>query len=231
MQASMDYGKAFTFPQLDADWIKKWAIAGGLSLIPVLGSIMVMGYALEITRRVITDNPQLLPEWADFGDIAKKGAYAFVTILVYNIPTILFVACAQIPNALLPVMLASADPDTADMLASASGAFMFLTVCCSCLLFLYAIFAGLVVPAALGRIAATGELGAAFRVQEVVALVRAQPAVYLIIMLIGAVAMSIATSVGVILCGIGAAFTTAYVALVNAHLTGQAYRAASAAKP
>ena len=62
MQASMDYGKAFTFPQLDADWIKKWAIAGGLSLIPIIGPIMVMGYALEITRRVITDNPQLLPE-------------------------------------------------------------------------------------------------------------------------------------------------------------------------
>lgn len=231
MQASMDYGKAFTFPQLDADWIKKWAIAGGLSLIPIIGPIMVMGYALEITRRVITDNPQLLPEWADFGGIAKQGAYAFVTVLVYNIPTFIFVACAQLPNALLPAILASADSDTADMLVGASSAFMFLTVCCSCLLFIYAILAGLVVPAALGRVAATGELGAAFRIQEVMALVRAQPAVYLIIMLIGAVAMSIAATVGVILCVIGSAFTTAYVALVNAHLVGQAYRAASAPKP
>lgn len=211
----MDYGQAFTYPQQDAEWLKKWGIAALLSFVPVLGAIMVAGYALEITRRVITENPQTLPAWDDFGEIAKKGMYAVIIGIVYNLPVFVLGLCASIPNAMSTMSL-----DGSDSGQAMAGMFMFVSVCCSCLIFLLSIITGIIVPAALGKVAATNDLAAGFRISEVVGLVRAQPAVYLIVMLISVVA-GFASLLGVIACFVGLFATTAYVALVNAHLVGR----------
>jgi hypothetical protein len=49
----MDFGKAFTYVFEDADWVKKLGIAGLLNIIPILGTILVSGWALNTTRYVI----------------------------------------------------------------------------------------------------------------------------------------------------------------------------------
>ena len=219
----MDYGKAFTYPQQDAEWLKKWGIAALLMLVPVIGWVMVAGYALEITRRVITENPQTLPAWDDFGEIAKKGVYAVIIGIVYNLPVFVLGICASIPNA-----MATAGMDGSDSAQTMASLFMFVSVCCSCLIFLLSIITGIIVPAALGKVAATNDLAAGFRIGEVVALVRAQPAVYFIVMLIGFALGLGGLVVGLLCCSF---ITLSYVTLINAHLTGQAYRVAVGATP
>ena len=105
MQSSVDYGKAFTFPQEDPAWIKKVAIAGVIMLvafIPVVGwliGLLLTGYSLEITRRVIAGEQPILPEWTDFGALLKKGLFVLVVGLVYALPLIVVGACAGLPSA------------------------------------------------------------------------------------------------------------------------------------
>jgi hypothetical protein len=84
-----------------------------------------------------------------------------------------------------------------------------------------------VLPAAIGNFAATGQLGAAFRFNEVFGLVRAAPGAYFMVFL-GSIVASIIAGLGLIACIIGVLFTAAYAYMINAHLWGQAYKAAKA---
>lgn len=218
MQNAMEYGKAFTFPQQETDWVKKVGIASAVQLIPAIGGIMLLGYTVEVTRRVINNEAQALPEWSDFGGILKKGLYALVVIIVYGLPLFLLIACSSIPSA----VLSSQGDNNLALAGSVLGA------CFGCFAFLYSIAFGIVLPAALGRLAAAGEIGAAFKIGEVIALVRAKPAAYVVTWLLSSLAYSILLSVGFIVCFVGMFVGSAYGGLIAAHLAGQAYRLASA---
>jgi hypothetical protein len=220
----MEYGKAFTYLQQDANWIKKFVIASLLYLVPVVGQLLVAGYALEITRRVIQNDPQVLPEWTDWGTLFKKGLYALVVGLVYALPILLIGLCLGAP---MGIAISTMDQNNSSTLGSVIGIGY---ACMSCLILLYAIFLGVMIPAALGRVAATEQLGAAFKFGEVLALVRSKLGVYFIVMLVSALTLSVLSSLGTIACGIGAVFGAAYGLLVGAHLHGQAYLAPAAGR-
>ena len=49
----MEFSRAFSYVFEDSDWFKKIALAALVSLIPIIGQIFLIGWALEITSRVI----------------------------------------------------------------------------------------------------------------------------------------------------------------------------------
>jgi hypothetical protein len=51
----MEFGRAFSYAFEDSEWIKKVGIAALVFLIPLLGLIILMGWSLEIIRRVSLD--------------------------------------------------------------------------------------------------------------------------------------------------------------------------------
>ncbi len=211
----MDFGKAFTYAFEDQDWLKKLGIAGLLLLIPIFGILAVMGWTVEITRRVIQREAVLLPEWSGLGDFFMKGLKLWVIAFVYSLPVILLSICQQVP---LLFLQDSGD----DTVVAALGV---LTFCFSCVMILFGIVLGFVLPAAFARFAATGDMKAAFKFGEVIGLVRSAPQAYLIVLL-GSIVSSFVASLGVILCVIGMIFTYAYAMAVNAHFWGQAYNQA-----
>jgi hypothetical protein len=212
----MEFGRAFSFAFDDKDWVKKIGIAGLLLIIPILGFLVVAGWALEITRRVIQRDPEPLPDWSNFGDYIVKGLMMWVVGFVYALPIILVSACQQ--GSL--IFMQEGGDDTVMTAISA------LSICFSCVIFIYSIFMGFVLPAAYAKLAATGQIGAAFRFGEVFGLVRSAPAAYLIVLLGGIVA-GVIGSLGLILCVIGVVFTYAYAYVIMAHLWGQAYNVAT----
>ena len=217
----MEFGKAFSFAFEDKDWIKKLGIGALLMIIPFIGWLVVAGWGIEITKRVIQHDPQPLPDWSDFGGYLVKGLQVFVIGLVYSLPIILVNICQQ------GVTLFGQQGDTTDQ--TVLMAVTVLAVCFGCVSFIYSIFLGFILPAALGNFAATGQMGAGFRFGEVFGLVRAAPVAYLLALLGGFVASLIA-SLGVILCVIGILFTAVYAYTINAHLYGQAYNQGMAAR-
>ncbi len=211
----MNIGKAFTYVFDDPDYIKKIGIAALMALIPVVGSLILLGWGVEITRRVIQGDAQPLPDWTDFGKLLMQGLKAFVVIFVYVLPIILLTSCVQI--AMIP--LQSQSNNTFAMVITG------LSLVTSCLGAILGIAAAFLIPPALGILAVTGQIGAALRFTDVIALVRANTSAYLLA-LVGGFLASFVASLGVIACCVGFFITMALATAVNAHLHGQAYRLA-----
>jgi Protein of unknown function (DUF4013) len=212
----MDFGKAFTYAFDDADWVKKLGIAGLLMIIPIIGWLAVAGWGVEVARRVIQHDPKPLPDWGNFGDYLMKGVMVWVIGFVYALPLLLVNGCSQ---GLILALQNNNDNTLATGIAA-------LSICISCVTFIYSILMWFVIPAAFGKYAATGQLGSAFRLGEVFGMVRAAPSAYLIALL-GSIVAGFIGALGLIVCLIGALFTYAYSMIVQAHLWGQAYNVAN----
>jgi hypothetical protein len=218
----MNFGRAFSYVTEDPQWLQKVGIAALIMIIPILGQIVVLGWALEITRHIINGEPETpLPEWSNFGDYLSKGFQAFVIGVVYALPVILVQICSQ-GVSYLPTMMR----DNSNVQAIASAASV-VAICLSCLVFLYDLVLAFVLPAALGSFAATGQIGAGFRFNEIIGLVRAAPGPYFMVFL-GSIVAGIIATLGLIACIIGVLFTAAYSYTIQANLWGQAYKLAKA---
>jgi hypothetical protein len=215
----MDFGKAFSFPFEDPDWVKKILLAALISLIPIIGQIYLVGWTLEVARRVIRQYTRLLPD-VEFSESLILGFKSFVISFVYSLPAIILAT----PIWLVPV-IASSGNDSNAMAALAT----IVAGCCGGLIAIYGILLILLIPAAQGSFLATGEMSAAFHLKEILALFRAAPGAYLLAVL-GQLIAGIITPIGGIACGVGAAITAAYSLLMVAHLYGQAYNEASGHK-
>ena len=216
----MDLGKAFSFTFDDPDWVKKVLLGGVISLVPIL-NFAASGYSLEVTKRVIHNDPRPLPEWDDIGGKLVKGFLVAVIGFVYALPLTLMNCILQVVTQTLARSSSSSSSD------QMGTAVIVLTSCLGCLMFLYGIFMGFVLPAAIGNYAAKDQLGAAFRFGEIWSLVQKNPSSYLMVLVIEIISGLVAV-LGIIACIIGVAFTGFWAVLVTGHATGQAYREASA---
>lgn len=209
----MEFGKAFSFQFQDPDWVKKLLIAAAIMLIPVIGQITVAGWAFEVTRRVIRQDPTPLPDWSEFGNHLIKGLLLSVINLVYALPILIIGGC---PIAIVAI----ANPDNSNIITIVSS-------CVGCIFAIYILLMMFLVPAAIGNYAATDQFGSAFRLKEVFGLVRAAPTAYLLVLL-GSLVASIIASAGSIVCVIGVVATGAYALTITGHMQGQAHNAAKA---
>ena len=231
----MDIGKAFTFVFEDKDWIPKVLIGIGILVaglvlsflvVPaILAGLLLGGYSLEITRRVIRGDDEVLPAWEDWGQLIVDGLQVALIGIVYALPIIILAIFVSVPTEIL-----------ADYGATQSGlSFLgtmsvFVNVALSCFNFLWAIAMSLVLPAAIGRFAAEGELASAFRFGEIIALVRDNLATYAITAVM-VWATGIMAGLGLLLCLVGVFFTAVYAELVTGYLYGQAYLEATGGAP
>lgn len=226
----MDIGSAFTYMFDDADWIKKIAIGGGITLValiltPVLIGLALFlplsGYMLETLKNVRDSHPTPLPEWTNFGDLFSKGLMVFVIYLVYNIPAILFSCISG------GISAASANPDMNKDVVATMG---IISVCASCLQVILSLAGNALLPAAIIRYAEYGSLGAAFQFGEIFNFIRNNIGDYIIVVLLSWVSGLIA-AFGLILCVVGVFFTGFWSILVTANLFGQLARKAGSPVP
>lgn len=211
----MDFGLAFSFPFKDSDWFKKIALIGLVSLIPIVGQLFLLGWSLEITRRVIHHDPVSLPD-IDLGKNLADGFLATIIGLIYSIPLIII----SIPFGILSGL--SNDPNLNMVLTLAS-------LCFGLVCLVYGLFLAFVLPAAYASFVATGQFGAAFQFGEIFSLIRAAPGAYVLVIL-GVLISGIIAPLGLILCIIGVLLTAAYALSVAGHLYGQAYNQARATR-
>jgi hypothetical protein len=205
----MDFGLSFSFPFQDEDWIKKIVLTAVISLIPLIGQFALMGWMVELTRRVIRGDAEPLPDWADFGGILVLGLKMFVIGFVYALPLIIFALPMGVMSALL-------DNE------SAVALYTFVMMCFSCFAVIYGLALAYFFPAAVGELAATDDLGAAINPTKIIAHVRAAPSAYLLALL-GTIVAGFLAGFGIILCFVGVIFTIVYAYAVQGHLYGQAY--------
>jgi hypothetical protein len=211
----MEFGKAFSFPFEDAQWLKKIAIPALVGLIPLIGQFVLIGWALDTAKRVIRQDPVPLAD-LEFGSQLGLGFQSFIIGLVYSIPALLI----SLPMFVVPLATGNGDSNMGPVVA-------IVVTCCTGLLVLYSLLLVVIIPAALGIFLASGRMGAAFAFGKVIGLLRAAPGAYLLV-LIGTLIAGFIAPIGAIACGVGALLTSAYALLISSHLYGQAYRQAVA---
>jgi hypothetical protein len=224
----VDIGRSFAFVFEDTDWIVKILIAAAILvlgilfswvlLIPlILAALLLGGYSVEITRRVIHGDPAELPPWDNWGALLADGLKVVVIGIVYALPIIVVSICLGIPIGLVSQQ-------------DQQGWSSLLSAVLSCLSFLWSIVMSFLLPAAIAFWVARDDLGAAFRFGDVIAFVRDHLKTYLITFVMSWVA-SIIGSLGTIVCGVGWLVTAPYSWMVIGHLYGQAYLEASGQAP
>ncbi|MCJ7570228.1 MAG: DUF4013 domain-containing protein [Anaerolineales bacterium] len=211
----MDFGLSFSFPFQDEEWVKKIVLTAVISLIPIIGQLALIGWLVELTRRVIRGDTEPLPDWADFGGILVLGLKMFAIGFVYALPLMF----ATIPMAIFDSLI---DSD------SAAALYTIVTLCFSCFALIYGLALAFFFPAAVGELAATDNLGTAINPMNIIAHLRAAPSAYLLAFL-GTIVAGFLSGFGIILCFVGVIFTTVYAYAVQGHLYGQAYLEATKA--
>lgn len=211
----MDIGKAFSFVFEDEEWISKMLIGGLISLIPIVGQLAALGYALKVAQNVAQGNPRPLPRWGEFGDHLMRGLYDLVIRLVYSLPIIilavLFACVAGLAGG------ASSGRRAQEQVGALFGV---LGVCLVPIMLVLGLLVTLVAYAALGRFVATNNLGAALRIGEVIGLVRKSLGPWAMVLVVSILA-GLVGGLGAIACGVGALFTGFYAQCVIGHALGQ----------
>jgi hypothetical protein len=206
----MDIGKSFSYVFEDKDWVKKVAIGGLLTLVPIVNFIP-SGYGLRVLKNVSEAKERPLPEWDDWGGDFLKGLMIVVASLIYAIPIFILQAFSFAVSA---VAGSSGSSD-------AQGALGVCLFGLSCLYALWGLAMGIVLPAATAKYARSGEFASFFRFGDIFRFIGANLGDYIIALLLSLAAVIVAAVAGSILCVIGLIFTMFWASMVSMHLLGQ----------
>jgi hypothetical protein len=177
------------------------AFIGSAALIPV------SGYAVQVTRNVITGQPNLLPDWSNFGEFVTEGAKLWVCTFIVSLPAGIVYYGSQFPAAAAP----------------SNTSLGFVTLCGACLAFPLLILSGLLSPIVYGRYAMTRDIRQTLNFSEMFATLRANLGTYFLILvaLIGLLLAGVFLSA--FTCFIALPFAFFFWMLISAHLAGQAH--------
>ncbi len=145
----LDYITAFTFPFRDPKWLKKLLIASLLTYT-VIGADPVMGWPLEIARRMGQGEPPRLPEWEDWRGFWRQGSKFLGVNIFWLLPLLLSIVLLY-----LPLLVMDRLPD-ATLLALWGG----LALCVALFLIVYSGLYVFFIPAMLVRLTRTGGIWA-----------------------------------------------------------------------
>lgn len=210
----MDFSTALTFQFRDPDWIKKILIVSLISLIPFVGGIFVYGWSLEITRRVIRNDPEPLPN-LDIASDLVGGIKGMVIYLVYSLPVLLVA---------VPLGTLIAITGTTSDIRLVTGIDMVAAFVIAGASILYGFILMFILPAALGRISKEeGTLNDAFNLKAIFNSLKAAPTAYILVVL-GQFLAGFIASMGTVACFVGVIATSVYSMSIMGHLYGQAFK-------
>ena len=197
---------AFTWPTRDPEWLAKMLIIALILLIPIVGAINGIGWMLASLDRLRAGEEKLAP--ANLSHLGR-GFRLFVVNLVYGLCIVAIAALIYVPAVIVA---------TNQSHGAANPALVSLAIMLSLLAFSVATLGSLALNFATPSIVLATDRGGirgGLSVGAVLRLARAHIANTLIagLMLIAA---SFIGSLGVIVCGIGVFFTTAYALAMQA---------------
>lgn len=208
----MDFGKAFSYVFKDPDWFKKIGLVALCSLIPIIGSFILVGWALEAARNVIEGNSDNALPKLEFGKNLGKGFMATLITAIYTIPVALFTGIASAAISFAP----QSDDALRIILFILGG-------CVGLLGLVLGILVWFLSTIAIANFVAKGEFGAAFRFKELFGMLKKSFGSWLLVMLGSILALGIIGPLGTVVCFIGVFLTMAYGQAIYGHLLGQAY--------
>lgn len=215
----MDIGKSFSYITEDQDWLKKTLIGALLALV-VVGLPALIGWMVEIIRRVANGDPSPLPDWDNLGEFFMTGIKLLVIGFVWSLPITVLVAIFAGSAA---AMGSSMSEDMAGWIFSFGG------ICMSLFVMVYTIALWLLSGPLLAQLGDGVKWSTLINPKPSFDLFKRNAGGFLIAALLGNIIVNVLAAIGTILCGVGSFWGTAYGTAVMGHLLGQAYAQAKAA--
>lgn len=206
----MNFGLSFSYIFEDQDWFRKLALPGLCLLIPVVGWMVTLGWALKVTRNVIDGVEHPLPD-IDFGNDILRGFFAFLISFIYSLPVTLITSVTG--------WIDSLNMFNNDLAMWGYGIF---TGVVGLVVFLAGLFTSFLSLGAIANYIAKDDFGAAFRLGEVWKLLTGNFGDWLLVALGAFLAVGIIGPLGAIACVIGLLLTLPFGMAVMGHLMGQA---------
>jgi len=229
----MEIGRSFTFPFQDKSWFSKLLIAALISLVPIL-NLALVGWIVEIAKRVMDHELEELPGWDNFGKKFMGGLYYTVAGFIYALPVIL-VSCVMFAISFGSTFAAAQEGNTEEVVAAILAGNGIVVFCLSCLVILYGLVLSVLMPALLVHYAKEDNFGAMFKLGVVYGKVRENAGTFFMAWLValvfsfvaglalgGATAvLSVIPCIGTIAALLISMLATPYISVVYAHLFGQ----------
>lgn len=207
----MNFSLSFSYIFQDHDWFKKLILPGLCMLIPVIGWMVAVGWALKVTKNVIDGAPVPLPD-LNFGEDILRGFFAFLISFIFSLPvTLLSSISGWIGNWTMFGM------DHGFIVTGVASGIIGLTA------FILGLVTSFLSLAATANYIAKDDLGAAFRLNEVFQLLKLNFGDWIVAALGILLAVGIIGPLGSIACIIGVFITLTYGLAVMGHLMGQAF--------
>ena len=227
----MDLGRSFTFPFQDKSWLPKLLIAALISIVPILNFALV-GWMVNIAKRVMDHELEELPGWDDFGKKWMAGLLYTVAGFIYSLP-VLLVLC--IVFGMFGGLIIANQNSASDALNAAWASAGIFGFCLMCLVILYGLFLSVLMPGLLVNYAKEDNFGSLFKLGVVYGKVRENAGVFftawvvalvfgfVVGLLLGGVNafLSFIPCIGSILGFVITFLAAPYISAVYAHLFGQ----------
>lgn len=213
----MNYSRAFTYVFEDKNWLSKLLIAGLISLIPIIGQFYLLGWMVEIIRRVRAGRTDILPT-THFAYFLTLGLKAFVVCLIYSLPLIFVTGIVSVIRG-----NSSYEGSSVTIVVTNYGFFG------SMISLLVQIAVAFFSTYGFIKLAETDQIGACLNIKDGFNTIKENLTAFIIVELLS-LAAGIISSAGLILCFIGIIFTMPYGTAISGHLLGQLWCAIDAAK-
>jgi Protein of unknown function (DUF4013) len=226
----INLGRAVEHPFQDKDWAVKMLIGAGISLVPILNFAM-MGYSLAVLRNTARGEDLPLPRWDDLGKHFMDGLILFIVDLIYAIPILVLVGGLTFLGMAFGITSDSMARSTRDALGTGLAV---ITAGIACLAVIYGLVLAFITPALYIQVARTGQVGPAFHLNEIGALIKRNMGDYIVVVvmpLVIGLAIGVGFTVINVIPFVGLCITfllipfillvTPYIQIVLGHLYGQ----------
>lgn len=206
----MNFGLSFSYIFEDPDWFKKLLLPGLCMLIPVVGWMVAVGWALKATKNVMDGVENPLPD-LDFGNDILRGLFAFLISFVYSLPVSILSTVSG--------WISGWNMHNSDIATWGLGLF---SGAIGLVAFLLGVVTAFLSLGAIANYIAKDDLGAAFRLGEVWKLLMNNLGDWVLVALGSLLAVGIIGPMGTVACVIGVVLTMTFGLAVTGHLMGQA---------
>lgn len=96
----MDYMRAYKFVFENEKWWQNLLLGGVCMIIPIIGPIVLLGYACRVMDSLLKNEPEAYPDFdfGQFGEYLKRGVWPFLVMLVVTFVFMpVFWACMLVP--------------------------------------------------------------------------------------------------------------------------------------
>jgi hypothetical protein len=218
----MDIAKSLSFATEDKKWIEKILIAA-LLIFSVIGLFAVLGWMVEIIRRIIRQEAEPLPAWGELGRLFVEGLVVAAIGLLWMLPLIVLASCVGVFAGIASALASDGGSD--------GGLGSIFAICIGFLSLPYSLVVSFLIPPMMGIYALEGKFGEAVNPGKAWRLARANLGGFAVAWILAGVVGFLASTIGTILCLIGAYPLGAYAVAVSGHLYGQASREGLAGLP